>query len=245
LNIRWSIILFLIIPLCIFAEEIIELNFFNQPKFDFFDFDTIENKINTVFDDSISTNIFCGKILDEAESDIFVLAFLNAVGCDVAIPTDYQFRSVNRNLNFQLLASNVKSDSLIITEEIIVSTDSLRVGIFSLVSPDFLVKNDIDPNLKFDYDIFEVAERKANELAEKTDFVIMLSNMTRYIDNDITRDLPVDFVFSFDYQIKEEGLLKNGSTYFTSLDSGKGIFGKLRLRFHNNEILYSWEELEF
>ena len=237
--------LFLLIVVSIYADDIIEINFFNHPRFDFFDFDTIEEKIKTNFTDSTSTNIFSGRILSETESDIFVLAFLNAVGCHFASPTDYMFKTSNRNLNFRIIASNISSDSLTIYETSIIESDSMRVGIFSLYTPDFLVKNDVNPYIEFDYGFFEKAEKLAGELAEQTDFVIMLSNLSRYIDSDITYDQPIDFVFSFDYQVKNDGLLANKNTYFATLDSSLGSFGKLILKYHANEIIYSWEEIEF
>ena len=225
------------------SVEIFDLNFFNEPRFDFYDFMELRRFQEESLNDTINeVNFFTGRILKEAESDIFVLAFLNYVMCDYASPVDYLFYEKSFGLNFQIIASNIKCDILSIQENTVIETDSMKIGIFSIYTPDFVVKNTINPDVEFEFNIFEIARQQAEILSKSTDLVIMLSNVTRDIDSDIVKDLPVDIVISFDYQKKTNGFLSNRITRFYSILTNNGSYGKLRVKYANGKITYNWME---
>ncbi len=238
-------VLFIFVSLILFlySFDYLDLNFFIEPKFDDSNLDK-ENFIleNTINDSIIQINIFAGKILKNAESDSSVIAFLDSVNCQYACPTDYFFYEGSDTLNFQIIASNIKHKQIPIIENIILQTDSISVGIFSIYSPDFTVKNEINPDSEFDCDVFQIAKEQAKYLAKKSDLVIMMSNVTKYIDEDIVSKLPVDVVVSFDYQKKKNELFFNKRTDYFSILSHRGKFGKLRLVFEKGKLDYEWLE---
>jgi hypothetical protein len=224
------------------AEEIIDLNFYNELKADFNDFSVFrEFQENAANDSIISYNIFSGRILKKYEGDIFPLAFLNYVYCDLASPTDYYFEVRNNNLNFEILASNITSDSIAILPFKIVETDSMKIGIFSIYTPDFVVKNEISSKVEFNFQVFAVTEAVAEFLASRTDLVIMISNLSRFIDKDIVKDKAIDIVVSSDYSKSNNSLLNN-KTPFYSIISNRGKFGRLRLIYSAGEIKPYWYE---
>ncbi len=222
--------------------EIIDLNFFIEPRFEAAEIESLTTIIENSLCDSIKqNNFFAGRILKNAESDSLVLFALESLPCDFVCPTDYFF--YNTNSNVSLLASNIFSDSISILENAIIEADSFKVGIFSLYSPDFTVKNEINPKVEFEFDVFEVAEKQVNILKEKTDFIILLSNLTKFIDEDIVKNLPIDAVISFDYQSKRDEIFSNKRTNFYSVLTKYGKFGKLRLTYEKGKIKSKWEEI--
>jgi len=226
------------------AENIIDLNFYNELKSDFYDFKEFREFQQSSRSDSIDCyDIFSGRILSRYEGDIFPLAFLNYVNCDIASPTDYLFTIDTSQLDFDLLASNISSDSLRILPFKILKSDSLKVGVFSLYTPDFFVKNEIGSKAKLNYDIFAIARAQTEFLRARTDVVVMISNLSKYIDSDIVNGLPVDVVLSSDYLQKSDGFL-NDRTRFYSIVSNKGEFGKLRLRYSAGTVEYNWSEIK-
>ena len=98
---------------------------------------------------------------------------------------------------------------------------------------------------KLDTKVFEIAREQAKYLAKKTDYVIMLSNVAKYIDNDIVKKLDVDAVVNFDYQKKRNELLSNKNTNFYSILTKHGNYGKLRLEYHKGKVQGNWKEVEF
>lgn len=224
----------------------IELFFWNEPKFRFDDYQSLSKVMQQLEADTLDSYLFfTGRILKKYEGDIFPLAFLQMIGCDYASPTDYFYHSSPPSLNFRLLAANLDSDSLDIAKQVIIATDSLRIGIFSLYTPDFVVKNQLAPSARLDMDVFAIARERATALSRSCDLVIMISNLSKSIDEDITREIPVDIVFSSDYQKQPNGYLSNKSTRFYSLLSHQGVCGRLKLERKQGKVVSSWQELKF
>ncbi len=228
----------------VLAEDYLDLNFFIEPKFEHIEINMVNFLLKNIQNDSIrQENIFAGRMLALPQSDSLTVAFLNMMKPNLVSPVDYLF--YEKNIDFKLLISNIESDSIPIIKNTVIETDSFKVGIFSIYTPDFVVKNRIADHTRFDFDVFDVASQEANLLAKHTDYVIMLSNMSKYIDNDIVKELPVDVVVSFDYQKKSNELLSNHLTMFYSILTNQGNYGKLRLTYRNGKIRERWQEIEF
>ena len=226
------------------AEDYLDLNFFIEPKFEHKEMNMVNFLMKNIQNDSIrQENIFAGKIFAPPQSDSLTVEFLNMIKPDLTSPVDYLF--YEKNVDFKLLISNIESDSIPIIKNAVIKADSFKVGIFSIYTPDFVVKNKIADHTRFDFDVFDIARKQANLLAKHTDYVIMLSNMSKYIDNDIVKKLPVDAVVSFDYQKKNNELLSNHLTMFYSVLTNQGNYGKLRLTYRNGKIRENWREIEF
>jgi len=71
----------------------------------------------------------------------------------------------------------------------------------------------------------------------------MISNLSKYIDKEMVKELPVDIVLSSDYLKKTNGML-NDRTRFYSVVSEDGKFGKLRLTLSNGKVDFDWQEDE-
>ena len=242
-----KIILFVFILLMLgslFAEDYLDINFFIEPRFDHDQINMVNFLVKNIKNDSIrQVNAFAGRILAEPQSDRLTAMFINALEPEIISPVDYFF--YDKSIDHDLLISNIESDSISIIKNIIIKCDSFKVGIFSIYTPDFTVKNTIAGHAKLDTKVFEIAKEQAKFLSKKTDYVIMLSNLAKYIDNDIVKDLEVDAVVSFDYQKKRNELLSNQTTNFYSILTNKGNYGKLRLKYHNGKVQGKWKEIEF
>lgn len=228
----------------LFAEDYLDINFFMEPRFEHDQINMVNFLVKNIRNDSIrQVNAFAGRLLAEPQSDSLTAMFINMLEPEIISPVDYLF--FDKSINFNLLISNIESDSIPIIKNKIIECDSFKVGVFAIYTPDFTVKNDIAAHAKLDTDIFRIAGEQAKFLAKKTDYVIMLSNVTKYIDNDIVEKLDVDATVSFDYQKRRNELLSNMTTNFYSILTKKGKYGKLRLEYHNGKVRGKWKEVEF
>lgn len=228
----------------LFAEDYLDINFFIEPRFEHDQINMVNFLVKNIRNDSIrQVNAFAGRLLEYPQSDSLTAMFINALEPEIISPVDYFF--YDKSINHNLLISNIESDSIPIIKNKIIQCDSFKVGIFSLYTPDFVVKNKIADHVRLDTKVFEIAKKQAKFLEKKTDYVIMLSNLTKYIDNDIVKDIEVDAVVSFDYQKKRNELLSNRNTNFYSILTKNGNYGKLRLTYHNGKVRGKWKEIEF
>ena len=224
--------------------EYIDINFFIEPRFDHEQIYMINFLTKNIRNDTIKqVNAFAGRILAEPQSDSLSALFINTLKPEIISPVDYFF--FEKDLESDLLISNIESDSIPIIKNKIIKCDSFKVGIFSIYTPDFMVKNKIADHAKMNTDIFDIAREQTEFLEKQTDYIIMLSNVTKYLDNDIIKNLDVDAVVSFDYQKKRNELLSNQHTNFYSILTKNGNYGKLSLIYHNGKVKEKWEEIEF
>ncbi|MCF7858661.1 MAG: hypothetical protein K9N07_04975 [Candidatus Cloacimonetes bacterium] len=236
-------ILFVLVR-CLIAVEYLELNFFIEPQFEHEQMNMTNFLVKNIRNDSIrQVNVFAGRLLSTPQSDSLTAFFINTIKPDIVSPVDYYF--FDRSLQVDLLISNIESDSIAIIKNQIIHCDSFKVGIFSLYSPDFSVRNVVSKHAKLKTDIFKIAKDQVQYLAGETDYIIMLSSLSKYIDNDIVNNLDVDAVVSFDYQQKSNEILSNLLTKFFSVITKNGNYGKLRLEFKNGRVREKWEEVEF
>jgi len=228
----------------IYAQDYLDINFFIEPQFEHEKINMVNFLTKNIKNDSIrQINAFAGKILAKPQSDSLTVNFINALLPEIISPVDFKFTVID--LQTPLLISNIESDSISIIKTKIVEADSFKLGLFSIYTPDFAVKNNIADNAKLSTNIFQIAKEQSEYLSAKTDFVIMLSNTGKYIDNDIVHDLNINCVISFDYQKKTNGTLSNGKTKFFSILTKNGYYGKLRVSYNNGEISENWIPTEF
>jgi len=222
----------------------VDINFFIEPRFDHEQIYMTNFLTKNIRNDTIKqVNAFAGTILAEPQSDSLSALFINTLKPEIISPVDYFF--FEKGLESDLLISNIESDSIPIIKNIIIKCDSFKVGLFSIYTPDFMVKNKIADHAKMNTDIFDIAKEQTEFLAKQTDYIIMLSNVTKYIDDNIVKNLEINAVVSFDYQKKKNELLSNQSTNFYSILTKNGNYGKLSLIYHNGKVKEKWEEIEF
>jgi len=240
------IFIFSLLVVCIgmYSKEYLDINFFIEPRFEPIEMNMVNFLVKNIKNDSIDQfNVFAGRILNSAQNDSLTLHFLNSIEPDLACPTDYLL--YERNVNFNLLNSNVNSDSVTILDRFVIDSDSMSIGFLSAYIPDWAVKNDIASHAEFKYNIFEIVKQISTDLTLRADFIVLLSNMGKYIDSDLVQNLPIDVVVSFDYKKKKNGSLNRGKTSFYSVLTNKGNFGKLQLAYQKGEVYHNWDEVEF
>jgi 2',3'-cyclic-nucleotide 2'-phosphodiesterase (5'-nucleotidase family) len=225
-------------------SKVVNLHFFIEPKFQLEAVEKINSSIKKhTHNDSIQAyHFFCGTILNKKHSDEHLIRFLNTLDCDFASPVDYQF-TANQNIqNFKLISSNIQSSALKINQYELILLDSLKIGIITINSPDQFVKNKIDGKAVLDYDFFEKTQKIAKELQKKTNFIILLSNLSKEIDEDLTQNVPVDVVISFDYQSRPNGKLSNKRTQWYSSKANIGTMGTLQVQYEKGKVTHKWFE---
>jgi hypothetical protein len=234
-------LLLIIISFQLVAADYIDINLFVDPKFEVEELNLVNFQLkNLASNDSIIQKTFLsGDIFRQPVSDSLFIASLNLLEPDFVLPTDFTFSG--KNQKFSILGTNLKSDSLKIVTNTIIRSDSISVGVFSIYSPDFAVKNKLQAQV--DFKTFDLIKQYSQALAEEVDVVILLSSLGKYIDRQAVKNLPIDFVLSFDY-MKKRAELMNGQTNFYSLISSDGSFGKLRLKYEFGEISHRWQAEE-
>jgi len=226
----------------LFAQSRLEINIFNHPQFEYEEINFVDFMFKNIKADSVSQiNILSGKILSKPQNDSLTVSFLNRINPDIACPTDYYFQ--NTDDNFNLLSSNVSSDSIFFMDSIVVPADSFKVGFLAINSPDNFVKHGKPDHINFDYDMFDITRQKAKQLAQKCDVVVLLSNMGKYVDRSMIAETEVDFVLSFDYQKKRNETFKSGQKFY-SIITQKGKYGKLVLDYRHGKLNTDWQQIE-
>ncbi|MBT3754659.1 MAG: hypothetical protein HOK80_05635 [Candidatus Cloacimonetes bacterium] len=239
-----SFVFVMVILSSLFAEDYLDINFFIEPRFEHEKINMINFLIKNIRNDTIQqVNAFAGRLLKEPQSDSLTAILINSLAPEIISPVDYFF--YDKTIEGDLLISNIESDSIPIIKNKIIKSDSFSVGIFAIYTPDFTVKNNIAAHAKLETDIFRIAKEQAKYLSKKADYIIMLSNVGKYIDNDIVKDLNVNAVVSFDYQKKRNEKLSNRTTKFYSILTRKGKYGKLRLEYDKGNLTENWSEVEF
>lgn len=238
---KYIISLSLLLPCILLAWQNIQLQIMNYPEFRQMSADSLNKQISRT-DSVLQINFLTGNLFKENPGDSTLAVYYDSLDFHYFMPTDYSFNYQADSLYFQILASNIKADSVRVLENLVVNADSMQIGIFSIYTPDYMVLNPVNSNVDFDYDAFEVARKQAQELQD-CDIIIMFSNLSKYIDSDIVQNLPVDGVISFDYRERRDELLMNGRTYFYSANGNE--IGQFTLIYKNGKITKKWREIEF
>lgn len=226
----------------LFAQSRLEINIFNDPQFSYEEVNFVDFMFKNIKADSVSQiNILAGRVLGKPQNDSLTVSFLNRIKPDIACPTDYYFE--NKEDNFNLLSSNVSSDSVFFMDSVVVPADSFKVGFFAINTPDNFVKHGKPKHIEFDYGMFEITKQKAYQLSKKCDVVILLSNMGKYADSSMIEGTEVDYVLSFDYQKKRNETFKSGQKFY-SIISKNGKYGKLVLDYRHGKLSSDWQQIE-
>jgi hypothetical protein len=237
------VVLFWIVSYFAYAESV-HLHFIIEPKFNLEAAETISQSLKKhTENDSIKTRDFlCGEILSKEYSDRELVDFINLLACDFVAPTDYHFTENKRIKNSKFLSSNLQSSGLKLNQYELILSDSLKIGIITVNSPDQIVKNKISENVILNYDFFEITTDLAKALKKKTNFIILLSNLSKDIDEDLVKDSNIDVVISFDYQSRPNGKLSNNKTYWYSTKAHRGSIGTLQIEYKNGKVIYQWKD---
>lgn len=198
-----------------------------------------------------SFNIFAGRLTTlnpGTYSDSLIVNFLNHINCDFAAPTDYLFHFPELVDNFTLLASNLSLDiesspSDNFLNYVFFNFGDKKIALFAVYTPDLSVKFDYSNKVSFEFEVFRSTVRLIERLSSEADFVIMLSSLSRFLDDQITRENPVDVVVSFDYQRAPSRKLSNGITDFYSILSSQNEVGYLDffIESDSNKLSYTWK----
>ena len=237
-----NVILFsLFILLNLNALDIVNLNFFIEPEYN------LENQLKiasqvfaSTYQDSIDFyNFFCGKILRTQHSDETLVNFLNAIDCDYAVPIDYQFSPADESHHFSIISSHIATSNPNIIPYEIIETDSMKIGIIAIYSPDTFVSRDLHDEAIYEYNFLEKMKAISNHLEEECDYIVLLSNFSKNIDTDLVNGLAIDSIISFDYQSKKNE--RYGKPKWFSSKANKGLLGTLTLSYSQGKINSNWK----
>ncbi len=242
---RTGLLLLLLIVLAgIWADELC-LNFFINPQFKVGDIDNLTAQLEKVTNDScLSINIYAGEIFLPVLSDSLIMNYLEELPGLLFSPNDYLHFYKKLYPNFGLLATNIESDSVMTLKKFVLSNDSLKVGIFTIYTPDLAVKHQFAEGVEFKADVIDLARQQA-ELLRKTgcDHIIMLTSLSRSVVSYLVDEIDVDSIVSFDYKKTESSQMGRGNkTEYYSLQSQGGSFGRLRIKFDKTKIKTEWQE---
>lgn len=227
------------------AFDKIDLNFINEPRLT--NLETSIKKLNTVLsaqkNDHI--NIFTGRIIKQNHSDSLLIDVLNKLKCNLAVPVDFTFDKPKLKPKFKILASNISASNLNIYNTYTIKSDSMKIALIAVYTPDILVYGKLSSNAKFNYGFFKKVRATAIKLKKKgVDKIILISNLSKSIDKEITIDTPIDAVLSFDYKKRKSGWL-NKNVKFYSVLSHKRKFGQLKIIYNNGKIKLRWATVKF
>ncbi len=164
--------------------------------------------------DSLSDNalkIFSGKIKigNESINDSLQKEIMSLMNADWYIPDGYKFTEGSA----EILASNIGEGN---AEKCIYESNDLKIGVFSLYSPDYPVRNNIPDSTKFKYNLDDIMKEYILELSAETDYILLCTSIPKKIIKNLVKGLPVDFVYSTDYKKYTEDVL-NDQTYFMAV----------------------------
>ncbi len=242
--------LILIFTLKLFSTDEISLNFFNYPQINTTEIENNVNKINKFIlsDKSKHINIFTGRILKQSHNDSLLIYTLNKLVCNLAAPTDYTFENPVIRPDFKLLALNIKNKRLPIRTQYIIKSDSMKIAILSVYTPDIFIKQKLSDNAEFRYDFIKLLKEKVRQLKKpenRINVVILISNLSKPIDKVISKKIKkIDVILSSDYKKRAFTIFSN-KTRFYSVLSNNGKVGKLQIIYHKGKIRYRWQILRY
>ena len=243
---RKILILALILSLnmIVHADEI-SLNFFIHPQFEVDSIEELSAQLQEATIDSVmSSNIYAGEIFRPALADSAILANLGKLPGMLFSPNDFLHYHQERFPSFGLLAANMESDSVTTLKKFVIKVDTLKVGIFSIYTPDWFVKQDYAEGVEIKADVFAVAKQQVNALkAAGCGHIVMLTSLSKYVVYSMAAEIDVDSIINFDYaKTKNTMMGTDKETGYYFLNSEKGNFGRLTISSAGDEIRTEWQE---
>ncbi len=234
--------IFILVGFLNISATSIDLHFLIEPLFPFKAKEEIGNNLRkiTINDTIPSYTFICGNIFDKKENDKKLIQFLNSLPVNYAAPVDYKFTANDIIDSFTLLSTNIATPHLPLKPYELIIKDSLKIGIITINSPDQLVKNNILNEAHMNYNFFEKTKQISQDLQSKTNFIILLSNLSKEIEEDLVHDTSIDVVISFDYQSKKNEILSNKKTYWYSTKANKNNLGTLQIKYKNGIVRHQW-----
>ncbi len=183
----------------------------NQPEI----YDEIKLFEDTAIDSlkNQSLKIFSGSITDNGKSlsDSLQVEIISRMDADWVIPDDFKFTLENE----KILASNIGEGN---TKKHIYEIDGKKIGIFSLYSPDYPVRNFLPDSTQFGYNLDDILKDYILELSAETDYILLCTGIPKKIIKNLIKGLPIDFIYSTDYKKYTDETL-NDHTYFMTVKS--------------------------
>ena len=197
------------------------------------------DSIYNVKSEKNSQSFLLGKILEE-KNDSLTIETLTYMMPDYVSPTHFDFELKNiKKIN--ILSSNINSNRYPTHENVVIKNDSLMVGVFALYSPDYFVKNDVNPEFGLSPKYLNSFKKHVKKIKKNYPdiIIIVLSNLSKAVDRYFYNNIPVEAIVSFDY--KNYSNTEFGEKQFYSLKSDE--IGVLLInRISRNELEISWEE---
>ena len=240
-----NIVLILLIATISMAGNEIALNFFINPQFRCSNIDSLSIELEKITQDSVmSMNIFAGDLFFPVIKDSVVIENLEKLPGMLYSPNDYQHYYREDKPGFGLLASNIQSDSILIAKNFKLSNDSLKIGIFTIYTPDIGVKQQYANGVHINGDVIDETIKQTRELKKSgCNYIIMLTSLSSYVVNYIIKEVELDGVISYDYKTeKVRELQGKKTTGFYSIASSQGKYGRLLLTKAKDGIIESWQE---
>ena len=119
--------------------------------------------------------------------------------------------NIVNNCNHKIIASNIKiyyeeSELKFFQSEIITLSDTLKIGIVGIVTPDFLnLYPELSSDIEFRFDIFDCAKEVVDSLRnQNVDIIISLNYLGDFLDEELIKKIPeIDFIIDgFDTYFK-------------------------------------------
>lgn len=242
---KYILLALLISAVPLICQTEISLNFFVHPKFAVAEIENLETHLTQVTADSVmSVNIFAGDIFAEPISDSLVLKYMDQLPGFLYSPEDFLYFHKLKYPRFGLLATNIESDSVTTLKKFVLTNDSLKVGIFSIYTPDFAVKNQLSKGTYLEADVYELVESQLKLFeAAGCDHIILLTSLSKFVVNHLVKEFSIDSVISFDYiNYKDDKLSGKTPSDFYSIDSSKGKFGRLKISKMSKQTTGQWQE---
>ncbi len=207
----------------------------------------LQSRIQDISADSISNNNYnflLGQIMEEDTSDSLKIKILELLPFDYLFPTDYTFNFIPDESDFIIPAINLTTSNNIISKVISIKSDSISIILLGLFSPDLFVKKQFSTALNFFYNFYDEVIEYSKFYAKKNDFIVVVSNLSQYVNSQLSKEATIDLIISFDYIKNRNEKFENG-TQFYNIRNRHLWMSKIRFSKKNGKKNHSWTPFPF
>lgn len=234
----------LLLIVSVVAADEISLNFFIHPQFRIENMKAVDKLQQATIDSCMSINVYAGELFKPALADSLVLKYMSQLPGMLFSPNDFLHYHQEKFPSFGILAANIESDSVTTLKKFVIKVDTLKIGIFSIYSPDWAVKNQLAEGVRFRSDVFAVAREQVNKLKSAgCDQIIMLTSLSKDVTGYLVDEIDINAVINFDYVNTKNVMMgdkKQTGYYYINSESGK--FGRLKIKSAGKAITTEWQE---